>query len=471
MNRLIIFVVAALFVTAFAAPAADLVTSLPGANFTIPFKHYSGYLKASDKKQFHYWFTEAYNNPASSPVLLWLNGGPGCSSLGGLIEELGPFHVSDNGNTVYENPYAWNRVGNVIFMESPAGVGFSYDTSGNVATNDDEVATNNYNALVDFFTTKFPEYKNNEFYITGESYGGVYVPTLAVKVAADKTNFPHFKGVAIGNGIYSFPLNYNTMVPLFYYHGLVRQNLYDKVATQCCKGNTYKCDYYTILNGFSECSTLVNELLDQGEDLDPYNLYSTCYLNGGSSSKRDFIRRMINHQSGLKLNKKAAGRASGLPLCAQSNNTETYLNRADVRAALHIPSNVGHWTDCSNEVGYFYERVHDDVSPEFKNLISNNLRLLTYNGDVDTVCNFALNKQFVAQLGQQLKPESFDSAEWYYRAETPSVAGFVTKYTGNLDFVTVRGSGHFVPEDKPREALQLIYNFIHQRDYSLPVPV
>ena len=173
----LIFALAAVLGVVAAAPAADLVTSLPGANFTIPFLHYSGYLKASNTKNFHYWFTEAYTNPKTSPVLLWLNGGPGCSSLGGLIEELGPFHVSNFGNNVYENPYAWNRVGNVIFMESPAGVGFSYASDGNIATNDDEVATNNYNALVDFFTTKFPEYKNNDFYITGESYGGVYVPS------------------------------------------------------------------------------------------------------------------------------------------------------------------------------------------------------------------------------------------------------------------------------------------------------
>ena len=110
------------------------------------------------------------------------------------------------------------------------------------------------------------------------------------------------------------------------------------------------------------------------------------------------------------------------------------------------------------------------MSPEFKNLISHKLRILAYNGDVDTVCNFASNKQFVAQLGLQLKSNSYDSEEWLYRSELISVAGFVTRYTGNLDFVTVRGSGHFVPEDKPREALQLIYNFIHRRDYSLPIP-
>ena len=93
-------------------------------------------------------FTRHQYANSTSPVILWLNGGPGCSSLGGLIEELGPFHVKDNGNTVYENVYAWNKVGHILFLESPAGVGFSYATDGNVTTDDDRVAMDNYNALV-----------------------------------------------------------------------------------------------------------------------------------------------------------------------------------------------------------------------------------------------------------------------------------------------------------------------------------
>uniref|UniRef100_A0A7E4W707 Carboxypeptidase n=1 Tax=Panagrellus redivivus TaxID=6233 RepID=A0A7E4W707_PANRE len=454
----------------FAAPAEDLVVDLPGLNFKPPFDHYSGYLNVSSTKYLHYWFTKAYKNPESAPVLLWLNGGPGCSSVGGLIEELGPFHVEDNGQTVYENPYSWNHVGNVIFLESPAGVGFSYASDGDVTASDETAAEDNYQALLAFFKYKFPEFQGHDFYITGESYGGIYIPTLAVKVAADKTNFPAFKGVAIGNGIYSFPLNYNTMVPLFYYHGLIRNKLYSDVVTNCCKGNSYNCDYYTLLDGETECADKINRLLEQGGDLDPYNLYSTCYLDNGATSKRNFIRNALFRKSnlkGLKTQNKNIG--AGLPLCAQSNNTEGYLNRADVRKALHIPDSVGHWTDCSNEVGWLYQITHTDVSKEFQTLLGN-IRILTYNGDVDTVCNFALNTEFVASLGLDLKDGSENSAEWYYNNETPRVAGFVTKYTKNLDFVTIRGSGHFVPQDKPREALQLIYNFIHKRDYSLPVP-
>uniref|UniRef100_A0A8R1E141 Carboxypeptidase n=1 Tax=Caenorhabditis japonica TaxID=281687 RepID=A0A8R1E141_CAEJA len=199
----------------------DKVTNLPGLTFPLNFDHYSGYLRASDDKYFHYWLTESSRNAAQDPLVLWLNGGPGCSSLGGLIEELGPFHVRDYGKTVYYNEYTWNKFANVIFLESPAGVGFSYSTSSNLTVNDEETALYNHMALVDFLE-KFPEYQGRDFWIAGESYAGVYIPTLAVRILNDKSNFPNFKGVAIGNGELDMPNNFNTMLPLYYYHALIR---------------------------------------------------------------------------------------------------------------------------------------------------------------------------------------------------------------------------------------------------------
>ena len=87
-------------------------------------------------------------------MLLWFNGGPGCSSFGGLFEELGPFYINLDGQTLFENPYAWNKKANVLALESPIGVGFSYDNTvvNFTSANDDQSRDQNYAALVDFFT-------------------------------------------------------------------------------------------------------------------------------------------------------------------------------------------------------------------------------------------------------------------------------------------------------------------------------
>ncbi|KAL3651661.1 hypothetical protein CASFOL_004663 [Castilleja foliolosa] len=105
----------------------------------------------------------------------------GCSSLSyGAMQELGPFRVKSDGKTLFINEYAWNKVANVLFLESPAGVGFSYSktkidyTSGG----DKRTAKDNYVFLVNWLE-RFPEYQNRDFYIAGESYAGHYVPQLA----------------------------------------------------------------------------------------------------------------------------------------------------------------------------------------------------------------------------------------------------------------------------------------------------
>ena len=123
----------------------------------------------------------------STPTLLWLNGGPGCSSLDGFLYEWGPFHVNGSAtpSTLYRNEYSTDRIGNVFYLESPVGVGFSYssaeDTTQDYNCTDDTAASDAATA-VDLFFQRFPELKSHPFYITGESYGGVYVPTLAGKL-------------------------------------------------------------------------------------------------------------------------------------------------------------------------------------------------------------------------------------------------------------------------------------------------
>ncbi|GMS93104.1 hypothetical protein PENTCL1PPCAC_15279, partial [Pristionchus entomophagus] len=104
----------------------DEVVSLPGVTFEVAFKHYSGFLDASPGNHLHYWFVESQRDPKNDPLVLWLSGGPGCSGYTALLWGNGPFRANRDGTTLYENIYSWNKASNILFLEGPRGVGFSY---------------------------------------------------------------------------------------------------------------------------------------------------------------------------------------------------------------------------------------------------------------------------------------------------------------------------------------------------------
>ncbi|VAH05896.1 unnamed protein product [Triticum turgidum subsp. durum] len=161
-----------------AAQELDRVASLPGApSYSYAFKHYSGYVTTDERlgKALFYWFFEAMEKPDEKPLVLWLNGGPGCSSVGfGQAQELGTFLVKKDVPELELNPYAWNQAANLLFLDSPAGVGFSYtNTSFEIdPPGDNSTAHGSYAFLVRWFQ-RFPQQKMKEFYIAGESYAGL----------------------------------------------------------------------------------------------------------------------------------------------------------------------------------------------------------------------------------------------------------------------------------------------------------
>jgi len=165
-NRLfLITLIAILAVVSFAAPVRDLVKHVPGYPEDYPTKIYSGYLDTdSEDRKLHYVFVESKNGDGNKdPVTLWLNGGPGCSSLLGFIQEIGPYFIDDgdhykDGDMLKKNKYSWHHYSNLLFVESPAGVGFSYSNNASFEYNDLTTANDNEAAVHSFFS-KFPEYE------------------------------------------------------------------------------------------------------------------------------------------------------------------------------------------------------------------------------------------------------------------------------------------------------------------------
>ncbi|KAI8466501.1 MAG: serine carboxypeptidase-domain-containing protein [Monoraphidium minutum] len=168
------------------AAEADRVEALPGAPSPQAFGMFAGNITvdAAAGRGLFYVFVERATAPESAPVILWLNGGPGCSSLGGgFMSELGPYFPHQKGNALKDNPYAWNNgLANVIFLESPAFVGFSFsDTPSDAIVGDKRTAVDARRFLLGWLE-RFPQYADSDLFLSGESYGGHYVPNLALEI-------------------------------------------------------------------------------------------------------------------------------------------------------------------------------------------------------------------------------------------------------------------------------------------------
>jgi len=164
-----------------ACPSQYEITNLPDLNVNLAFKQYSGYMDLNDGHgtEIFFWFVESQDNPETDPLALWMNGGPGSSSVAyGFWTEHGPFRLEVDAEgknpkpVLYNN--SWNQHASVLYIEAPAGVGFSFATDKAKYNNitDAESSLDNYNFLVAWFDC-FAEFKSNDFYITAESYGGI----------------------------------------------------------------------------------------------------------------------------------------------------------------------------------------------------------------------------------------------------------------------------------------------------------
>ena len=187
----------------------------------------SGYLpvKPAPGSSMFYAFYEAQEPTTplpDTPLLVWLQGGPGCSSMIGNFYELGPWRVVSRATDLERNPGAWNRLFGLLFVDNPIGVGFSIAASQqDIPTNQRQVAEHLYAALVEFLEQN-PSFENRPVYFTGESYAGKYVPAIGYYILKEKPNGKvNLKGLAIGNGLTDPVTQVQTHAVNVYYSGLV----------------------------------------------------------------------------------------------------------------------------------------------------------------------------------------------------------------------------------------------------------
>jgi vitellogenic carboxypeptidase-like protein len=183
---------------------------------------FSGYLTVNKdyNSNMFFWFFPAQNgNKPDTPVMLWLQGGPGASSLFGLFTEVGPIYIDGN-NNIQLRPVTWNKNYHLLFIDNPVCTGYSFTSNDSgYARSQDDVARDLYSALTQFFQI-YTDYANNPFIVTGESYAGKYVPSITYKIHVENQN-PQVKvrinlaGLSMGNG-WTDPYRQYTYGPLLY---------------------------------------------------------------------------------------------------------------------------------------------------------------------------------------------------------------------------------------------------------------
>ncbi|CAL5191882.1 unnamed protein product [Lathyrus oleraceus] len=474
------------FVLTHSAPKGSLITNVPGFNGSLPSKHYGGYvtIDKSHGKNLYYYFVQSEGNSSKDPIVLWLNGGPGCSSFDGFVFEHGPFNfekpVTKGGLPKLKlNPYSWSKVSNIIYLDSPVGVGFSYSRNEtDYGTGDEQTALDTHVFLLKWFEL-YPEFLANPLFLAGESYAGVYVPTLAHKIvkgieAGIKTKL-NFKGYLIGNPVADEEFDGNALVPFAHGMGLISDQIFEDTV-KACNGTFYITD-------FDPCSKLISKIHSIIRALNRYDILEPCFYGDEKEENHKHnpklplsFRQLGKTEKSLPIRKRMFGRAwpygaivqdgivpswpqlisnlNTAPPCTDDEIAMVWLNNPDVRKAIHTveKSVVSEWVLCTSKVIYHHDL--GSMIPYHKNLTSKGYSALIYSGDHDMCVPFTGTEAWTRSLGYKIVDE------WRPWLIDDQVAGFTQGYANKLRFLTVKGSGHTVPEYKPKESLYFYKHFL-----------
>lgn len=486
--------------------AADhLVTDLlPLLDKPLNTSHYAGYVHLgghddnnNQERNLFYWLfapsSNALNedvNDKNIPLVIWLNGGPGYSSLSGLFIENGPFRFTNHNDKwiIQHNKYSWHKAPSyLLYVDQPVGTGFSFvsndENDNGLCPTDECIAEDFYNFLTELIWLHRDTLLDRPIYITGESYAGHYIPIIAdyivkrneevketVVTGGNEDTLPPIhiplSGIAIGNGWMDLKTQSSSDSEYLAGKGLISRSMadaYDMSIKTCidmiddteqdpaskmaCFRKNWNVDVLpesSIL--YSDYDTRV--WLDKGDEYPKGKDALQAYLGGDNNDILGLTKEDTN---------------SILNAIHASSFTDEIISGKPQRYKVSAYSRVG---------SAMYSRNYDliSVNTEVARLLEETqVRVLFYNGMEDAMCDHVGNERFLDNLPWKGRGDWVvaDRRAWIPEA-LAAPYGFVKQYK-QLSFIKILGAGHMLPMDKPVVALVMIRLFINGGEFSGPV--
>ncbi len=451
---LYLFLIGVVAVSASLPSKADqLVSNLPGfknREDTKLHQNWAGYLPISednDKNMLFYWLFEKNVSPEEAPLIVWLNGGPGCSSMDGLFLEHGPImfstksaeEKSHDGQLVEVklNPYSWNNVANVMYVDQPVGTGFSFTHDDSYAENLREVSEQLWGFMQNFLRVH-DVFVDRNIILAGESFAGSYIPNFvqytleANKNLQDGENLLPIEGVCIGNS-YTDPYTQHAVTEYAFSVGLISEG-----QARVLKEQEHKC-HIDIKGGESNsktCTSLLDRVLSEAHYPCAYDirLYQPSKRVGVYPPGGDLL--------------------------------SAYLNNDDVKRSIHVSNyNPRLFRECTEPPYNHLQRLKGKGSQveAVKMMLESGVRILLYVGQFDLICNHIGIEKWLYKMEWSGAKEFHASKRGVWLSKDKKKPAGYVKSGGSLDYVIVLGAGHMVPIDVPEASLDLITRFIDRR--------
>ncbi|KAL9115433.1 MAG: hypothetical protein Q9227_000754 [Pyrenula ochraceoflavens] len=424
------------------------VRSLPGQPDGPLLKMHAGHIEVDHDSNANLWFWHFKNRHIANKqrTVLWLNGGPGCSSMDGALMEIGPYRLQDD-HTLRYNDGSWDEFANLLFVDNPVGTGYSY-VNGNAYLHElPEMAAQMVTFLEKFFGL-FPEYEMDDIYIAGESYAGQHIPHIARAILdrnkeAGKTKW-NVAGLLIGNGWISPPEQYQAYLSFAYQADLLQGG---SEKAKDIEGMMSRCNNELSKPGAADkvdvgmCEGILNEILSvtRKDDGSCYNMYDVRLTDSFPSCG-------MNWPPDLK-------------------DVTPYLRKQEVVDALHVnPDKRTGWTECSGAVGGAFSASDSmpsiDLLPA---LLEDDIPIALFSGDQDFICNHLGTEEFINNM-EWSGAKGFESSpgvwapkrDWTFEGEP---AGLYQE-ARNLTYILFYNSSHMVPFDYPRRTRDMLDRFM-----------